>query len=140
MAEISVNLLASNVPVNGLTDVPEITIQRLDTGAEVVADTAMTDRTTRGLYSFTFAHDPLLDYAFLIDADPLAAGQVDVRYWRGSFDGMLEQARDLAEADESYDSTLQEYHKFRRGTAVDLIPVKDVSNAQVTLDTSLVQP
>jgi len=139
MAEISVNLLASNVPVNALADVPEITIQRLDTGAEVVADSAMTDRTTRGLYSFTFAHDPLLDYAFLIDADPLASGQVDVRYWRGSFDGMLEQSRDLLESDELFDFAGATLTRNRRGTAVALIPDKNVVGSLVPNDTSLAQ-
>ena len=140
MAEISVNLLASNVPVNGLTDDPEITIQRLDTDAEVVADAAMTDGMTRGLYRFTFAHDPLLDYAFLIDADPQNTGQVDVRYWRGSFDGQVEQARDLLEADEVFDQGAGTLTRNRRGTAVALIPDKNVAGTNVGNDTSLVQP
>lgn len=139
MARISVNLLASNVPVNGLLDDPEITIQRLDTLAEVVADTAMTDGVTRGLYEFNFAHDPVLDYAFLIDADPQNTGQVDVRYWRGSFDGKLEQARDLLEADELFDQGAGTLTRNRRGTAVALIPDKNVTGTNVGNDTSLVQ-
>lgn len=139
MARISVNLLASNVPINGLADAPEITIQRLDTLAEVVADSAMTDGVTRGLYEFNFAHDPLLDYAFLIDADPNASGQVDVRYWRGSFDGQVEQIRDMVEADEVYDNTGKLLHRYRRGTTDDLIPAKNEVGSLVGVDTSLTQ-
>lgn len=139
MAEISVNLLAGNVPVNALANVPTITIQRNDTGAEVVADSAMTDRTTRGLYTFTFAEDPLLHYAFLIDADPTAIGQVDVRYWRGSFDGQAEQIRDMIESDEVYDDTGKLLHRYRRGGVVDLIPAKNVVGTIVGNDTSLTE-
>lgn len=139
MAEISVNLLASNAPVNGLANVPEITIQRNDTGAEVVADSAMTDGTTRGLYTFSFAEDPLLHYSFLIDADPTAIGQVDVRYWRGSFDGQAEQIRDMIESDEVYDDTGKLLHRYRRGGVVDLIPPKNVVGSIVGNDTSLAE-
>ena len=139
MSEISVNLLASNVPVNGLADDPEITIQRLDTGAEVVADSAMTDQTTRGLYTFSFASVNGLRYAFLIDADPNASGQVDVRYWRGAFDLDIEQTRDLVESDEVYDNTGQLLHRFRRGGVVDLIPAKNVVGSNVGNDTSLAE-
>ena len=139
MSEISVNLLASNVPVNGLATVPTITIQRLDTGAEVVADSAMTDQATRGLYTFSFASVNGLRYGFLIDADPIAAGQVDVRYWRGAFDLDTEQTRDLSESDEVYDNTGQLLHRYRRGGVVDLIPAKNVVGTIVGNDTSLKQ-
>lgn len=141
MPRISVTLLASNVPVNGLLDAPEITIQRLDTGAEVVADAAMTDQTTRGMhvYDFTTA-DPVLQYRFLIDADPNVTGQVDVRYWSGQFDTKDEQIRDMLEADEVYDDTGNTLRRLRRGTSTDLIPAKDVVGTNVGADTSLVQP
>lgn len=137
MSEISVNLLASNVPVNGLVAAPEITIQRLDTGAEVQADQAMTDQGTRGLYTFTFAAVNGLRYSFLIDADPLASGQVDVRYWRGAFDLDDEQSREMLESDEVYDDTGKLLHRYRRGGVVDLIPAKNVVGTIVGNDTSL---
>jgi len=137
MSEISVNLLASNAPVNALATAPTITIQRLDTGAEVIADAAMTDRTTRGLYTFTFAAVNGLRYAFLIDADPIAAGQVDVRYWRGAFDLDAEQTRDMIESDEVYDDTGALLHRYRRGGLVDLIPAKNVIGTTASNDTSL---
>lgn len=139
MSEISVNLLSSNSPVNGLATVPTITIQRLDTGAEVVADGAMTDQATRGLYTFTFAAVNGLRYSFLIDADPIAAGQVDVRYWRGAFDLDIEQSRDMIESDEVYDDAGKLLHRYRRGGVVDLVPAKNVVGTIVGNDTSLKQ-
>lgn len=138
--EISVNLLASNSPVNGLADDPEITIQRLDTGAEVVADSAMTDQGTRGLYTFTFAAVNGLRYSFLIDADPQDTGQVDVRYWRGQFDLDIEQSRDLLESDELFDEGAATLTRNRRGSTDALIPDKTVAGTNVGNDTSLVQP
>ena len=138
--EISVNLLASNAPVNGLATVPTITIQRLDTGAEVVVDAAMTDQGMRGLYTRTFAAVNGLRYAFLIDADPIAAGQVDVRYWRGQFDLDIEQSRDLLESDELFDDGAATLTRNRRGSTDALIPDKTVAGTNVGNDTSLVQP
>lgn len=138
--EISVNLLSSNAPANGLATLPTISIQRLDTGAEIVADANMTDRTTRGLHTYTFAAVNGLRYAFLIDADPIAAGQVDVRYWRGQFDLDIEQSRDLLESDELFDDGAGTLTRNRRGTAVALIPDKTVTGTNVGNDTSLVQP
>ena len=135
--EISVNLLKTNAPVNALATAPTITIQRLDTGAEVIVDSAMTDRTTRGLYTFTFAAVNGLRYAFLIDADPIAASQVDVRYWRGQFDLDIEQSRDMLEADEVFDNAGSLLHRYRRGTVTDLIPAKNEIGSLVGVDTSL---
>ena len=89
MTDIAVHVTNNGAPVNALADPPEITIQRVDTGAEVVADSAMTDRTTRGLYTFSFTNVAGLRYSFLIDADPNATGQVDKRFFSGAFDNEL---------------------------------------------------
>ncbi len=97
MTTVSITATNAGVPVNGLTDDPEITIQRSDTGAEVVSDDAMTDRATRGLYTYDFNLVDGLQYSFTIDADPQATGQVEPeeRYFAGSFDLELEEANDL---------------------------------------------
>lgn len=86
MTDIAVRLTSSSVPVNGLTDDPEITIQRLDTGAAVVTDDAMTDSGVEGLYTYNFTPVAGLNYSFIIDADPSVTGQVDKRFHDGSFD------------------------------------------------------
>lgn len=138
MAEIAVHLLAANAPVNGLADDPEITIQDA-AGTEVVADAAMTDRGTRGLYTYTFAAVAGTRYSFLIDADPNNTGQVDVRYWAAAFDSDVELARELAEADEVYDNGAGLLHYYRKGTTVDLIPPKTVTGTAVAADTSLTE-
>ena len=89
MTDIAVRLTSSGAPVNGLTDDPEITIQRTDTGAAVVSGSAMTDRTTGGLYTFNFTPVAGLNYSFIIDADPNVTGQVDTRYHEGAFDNEI---------------------------------------------------
>jgi len=40
-----------------------------------------------GAYSYNFASDSVLNYTILIDGDPNATGQVDVRYLFGSLSG-----------------------------------------------------
>ena len=91
MTDISVNVTDKSVPINGLTDDPEITIRRNDTGAIVAGPSAMTDRTADGLYTFNFVETAGIDYSFLIDADPLATKQVSKaeRYYSGFLDGTL---------------------------------------------------
>lgn len=86
MTDICVRTTLNDLPVNGLTDDPEITIQRADTGAAVVTDSAMTDSGIEGLYTFNFTPVAGLHYCFIIDADPNASGQVDRRFFDGSFD------------------------------------------------------
>jgi len=78
-------------PVNGLTDDPEITIRRTDTGAVAAGPSAMTDQGADGLYTFSFTPVAGLEYSFLIDADPLATNQVRrfERYYDGGFDNEL---------------------------------------------------
>ena len=89
MTDIAVRTTLNGAPVNGLTDDPEITIERVDTGAAVVTNAAMTDQGANGLYTFTFTPVAGLRYSFLIDADPNATSQVDERYSDGAFDQEL---------------------------------------------------
>lgn len=86
MTDIALTTTLAGVPVNGLADPPEITITRLDTDADVIAGVAMTDTGANGKYKFAFVPVAGLMYSFLIDADPIAAGQVDVRFHDGAFD------------------------------------------------------
>ena len=86
MSDVAVRVTASGLPVNGLTDDPEITINRVDTGAAVVSGSAMTDQGSGGLYTFNFTPVAGLRYSFIIDADPNVTGQVDERYFDGAFD------------------------------------------------------
>lgn len=89
MTTIAINTTLAGVPVNALTTAPSITIRRMDTGVVVSGPTAMTDAGADGLYTTTFTGVAGLEYSFLIDADPLVAGQVDVRYFNGTFDLQL---------------------------------------------------
>ena len=89
MTEIVVDVTLSEAPVNGLAVDPEISIIRVDTGALVVTDDAMTDTTVLGKYSYSFTPVAGLDYSFQIDADPSATGQVDLRYFNGAFNNEL---------------------------------------------------
>ena len=86
MSDVAVRVTSSGAPVNGLADDPEITIERVDTGAAVVSGSAMTDQGANGLYTFNFTPTAGLRYSFIIDADPNATGQVDERYFDGAFD------------------------------------------------------
>ena len=86
MTDIAVTVTSAGAPANGLTDDPEITITRLDTDVDVVSGAAMTDTGSNGKYKFAFTPVAGIQYSFLIDADPSATGQVDVRYFDGSFD------------------------------------------------------
>ena len=89
MTDIVVRTTLNGAPVNGLTDDPEITIQRVDTGAAVVTDDAMTDTGVEGAYTYSFQGVAGLRYSFIVDADPSATGQVDERYYDGAFDNEL---------------------------------------------------
>lgn len=86
MAEIAVTTLLNGALVNALANAPQITITRLDTDADVVSGAAMTDTGANGKYRFSFTPVAGLQYGFLIDADPLNNGQVDIRYFDGAFD------------------------------------------------------
>lgn len=92
MVDIVVTATVNGVPTNGLTDDPEIQIIRADTGAIVQAFVAMTDLGLSGKYTFPFAPTVTLDYAFLIDLDPLASGQVTLaeRFFDGAFPGNID--------------------------------------------------
>ena len=89
MTDIAVRVVSGGAPVNALVDPPELTINRVDTGAAVVSGAAMTDQGTGGLYTATFTPTAGLRYSFIIDADPNATGQVDVRYFDGAFDNEM---------------------------------------------------
>jgi hypothetical protein len=89
MAEIVAHVTSSGVPLTTPTTLPRITIRRLDTGAAVVTAQSMTE-VGDGAYRYTFAPDAALEYSVMVDADPLAAGQVgpEERYHFGSFSGI----------------------------------------------------
>jgi len=140
VTDVSVNLRKNNVPVNGLATLPTYTVQRMDTGVEVVSDANMTDRGTRGLHTFSFASLQDIPYNFLIDADPIAADQVDIRYWSGAFDGDLLQVKEIMEGDQEFNDTTGKLKYLRKGTAVELIAEKDVVGSLVGQDSSIKQP
>ena len=84
----------TNGPINGLADDPEIEIRRSDTGAVVVAATAMTDLGGGGFYRFSFTPTIAgLNYAADIDADPLATLQVPAgnRFYGAGFDDQTDE-------------------------------------------------
>lgn len=88
-----VQITLNGLPVNGVTDDPEISIVRLSDDVEVVSDTAMLDTGARGLYKFNYsAGAPGERFAYAVDADPNATGQVDVRTLAGVMDNEI---RDL---------------------------------------------
>ena len=86
MTDIAVTLTLNGQLVNGVAVIPVITIRRVDTGAAAVTNDPMTDTGSNGLYTYNFVPTAGLNYHFLIDADPSATNQVDVRYHDGSFD------------------------------------------------------
>ncbi len=86
MANFVVFVHDAGVPAPGLTDDPEITIRRVDTGAAVVSAAAMTD-IGDGWYKYDYgAFDDSLEYVHWVDADPSTTGQVDAtsRYYYGN--------------------------------------------------------
>ena len=110
MATIRATITVSGTPTNGLTDDPEITIRRLDTGAAVVTGSPMTDEGADGLYTFDFTPVAGLLYSFLIDADPNANGNVPSfeRYYDGAFDNEVNDMwRDRA-LDPSFAKTIDD--------------------------------
>ncbi len=86
MTDLTVDLIAAGVPVNGLGNVPTISIMRLDTFAVVVAAGLMTDTGALGKYFFAFTGLRGIQYSAQADGDPTAIGQVDVRFHAASFD------------------------------------------------------
>lgn len=96
MVDIVVTATVNGVPTNGLVQPPQVEIIRSDTGAVVQAFVAMTDLLVSGKYGFTFAPTVTLDYAFTVDADPTASGQVSSaeRYFDGAFPGNIDTLAD----------------------------------------------
>ena len=91
MTDIAVTTTLAGALVNGLTDPPEITITRLDTDADVVSGSAMSDTGANGKYKFVFTPLAGIAYSFLIDSDPNATSQTDIRYFDGAFNGKLDE-------------------------------------------------
>lgn len=89
MTTLTVHVTKNGALVNGLTDDPEVTIRRVDTGAAVVTGAAMTDEGSDGFYTYDFTPVAGLSYSFIIDADPNATNQVDRRYYAESFDNEI---------------------------------------------------
>lgn len=91
MAEIVAQLTNRGVPLVAAAQTPTVTVWRLDTDAEVVTDAGMT-HVGRGIWRFSLATSAL-DYAYQIDADPGATGQVTrtERYHWGTLDGVAIQ-------------------------------------------------
>lgn len=85
MTDIVVTTSLNGTPVNGLATAPNITIWTV-AGAVAQASAAMTDSGVGGKYTYNFTPTAGVHYMFEVDADPLAAGQVDVRYFEGTFD------------------------------------------------------
>lgn len=98
--DIVAHIFAAGVPQNALANTPQVQIRRTDTGAIVQAFIAMTDQGADGLHTFAFAPAVALAYAFIVDADPTASGQVPAgdRYYTGSFTGEI----DVSELDAAY--------------------------------------
>lgn len=91
---VQVQVTNNSVPVNGLTDDPEITIRRVDSGAIVAGPSAMTDLGGGGGYTFSFTPSVAdLAYFFDIDADPNVTGQVTSfeRFYGGNFDDRVDE-------------------------------------------------
>ena len=86
MAELIVRVMNGTTPAPGLADDPEITIRRTDTGAAVVSGSAMTDLGD-GLYRFSFTPSGVLNYGWVVDADPNVTGQVPSQ--SRHYDGVL---------------------------------------------------
>ena len=74
-----------NVPLESPSNLPTIRIRRLDTGALVVTDDAMTE-IGDGCYVYVFTESNLLEYSIRVDGDPTAADQVtsEERYQFGT--------------------------------------------------------
>lgn len=91
MAEIIVLLTNSGVPVTGAT-VPTIRVRRLDTNALVETDSNLTE-VGDGLYKFSLTTVSTLEYGYLVDGDPGAAGQVtdSERYFYGAVSGIQDE-------------------------------------------------
>ncbi len=87
MSQILVQTTLNDAPVNGLAQDPQISIIRTDTDAVVVNAVDMTDTGAFGFYKFDFTGGVAgVEYAASIDADPLASGQVDDRFFNTAFD------------------------------------------------------
>lgn len=88
MTDIIITTTLSRVPVNSLAVLPNITIWETD-GTVAQASTAMTDSGVGGKHIYTFSGAVGVDYMFEVDADPSVTGQVDDRYFGGSFNREL---------------------------------------------------
>ncbi len=87
MSQIVIQTTLNGTPVNGLANAPQIDIVELATDTTVVTGAAMTDVGSNGFYKFLFTGGVQgVEYAFNVDADPTASGQVDDRYFSNSFD------------------------------------------------------
>ena len=93
MVDISATFVDNNGdPVGALANAPTIEIRRTDTGAVVLASTAMTFAGT-GTYLYTYAiPSSTEDYSFTINGDPTASGQVpDSQVTKsGGFSGLID--------------------------------------------------
>ncbi len=87
MSQIVIQTTLNGTPVNGLANAPLIDIVELATDTLVVTAAAMTDVGVDGFYKFQFTGGAAgVEYAFSVDADPTASGQVDDRYFAHVFD------------------------------------------------------
>ena len=75
MAEIVAHFTNNGVPLVSPTDAPTIRIRRIDTGALVVTDAAMTELGD-GSFRYTFTPVTTLKYSIRADGDPNVTGQV----------------------------------------------------------------
>jgi hypothetical protein len=83
--QIVAHFTKNGVPVVSPANAPTIRIRRIDTGALVVTDAAMTELGD-GSFAYTFTPTDLLEYSIRADGDPTASGQTTVqeRYAYGS--------------------------------------------------------
>ncbi len=91
MAEILAFVTNLGVPLTGGSVTARV--RRTDTAALVVTDAALTELGD-GLYRLSFASVATLEYAFVLDADPSATGQVSAqeRYQWGGVSGVQDEA------------------------------------------------
>jgi hypothetical protein len=92
MARIVTFVTNNSVPVTSPTNVPTITVRRLDTGAAVETNQNMTE-VGDGLYTFDLTTVSTLEYGYVVDADPLAASQVTAaeRFQYGAVSGIQDE-------------------------------------------------
>jgi len=93
VAQILAFVTNLGVPLTTPGTLPRLNVRRIDTGGLVLTGVSMTELGD-GLYAFDFSATPTLEYAYLVDADPLAAGQVSAteRYQWGGVSGIQDEA------------------------------------------------